>query len=304
MMASAAPDPTARAAAFWDQHPPDPQRSRWWMWPRIIAFQNERICGKPLPTWNAGLISEVRRRFPGRCFRRAISVGCGAGGKELLLLKEGLVQDIDLFEISTTRIEQGQQLYQQHGLSERAHWHRTSGIEALERGPCYDLVFWDNSLHHMTDTPRAVRASSMALEPNGVFVMNDFVGATRFQWSDRQLRYSSQVRKSLSDRLLRDPRNPKVQLPRLLQRPSLDAMISLDPSEAADSERILPAIRECLPDPQIWLLGGAIYHLALNDVLANLDETADKDFLDALLVLDSALIEMGETHYAACIAIK
>ena len=53
----------------------------------------------------AGLIAEIRRRFPGRRFERAISVGCGAAGKELLLLKENLIQEIDLFEISATRIE-------------------------------------------------------------------------------------------------------------------------------------------------------------------------------------------------------
>jgi hypothetical protein len=75
-------------------------------------------------------------------------------------------------------------------------------------------------------------------------------------------------------------------------------MIALDPSEAPDSEQILPAIREFMPDAHVWLLGGVIYHLALNDVVANFRLPEDGPFLDMAMLLDQALSHAGQNHYA------
>lgn len=79
-------------------------------------------------------------------------------------------------------------------------------------------------------------------------------------------------------------------------------MMATDPSEAADSSRILPAIRQQFSEPDIWMLGGSIYHLCLNDILANLSPEEDRSLLSSLLVLDDMLAETGDCHYAACIA--
>ena len=295
-------DDRRRAAAYWDRPAPVARRARWWSWPRIVAHQNALICGEPLPDWGAGLTREIARRWPGRRFRRAVSVGCGNGAKELELLRSGLVERFDLYEISEARIAHGRKLAAAAGLTGHVSWHTEDGIAALERGPRYDLVTWDNGLHHMPDTARAVAASVTALQPGGVFVMNDYVGPDRFQWSPRTLAYATAVRHRLPEVLLRDPADPARRLARTIGRPDRDAMIALDPSEAATSEAILPAIRRHLPDARVWMLGGAIYHLALNDVLANLDAERDGPLLEALLLLDLSLAELGENQYAACLA--
>jgi len=295
-------DDRRRAAAYWDRPAPVAKRARWWSWPRIVAHQNALICGEPLPAWGAGLAREIDRRWPGRRFRHAVSVGCGNGAKELELLRSGLVQRFDLYEISEARIRHGQKLLARAGLTDRVTWHTHDGIEALEHGARYDLVTWDNGLHHMPDTARAVAASVTALQPGGVFLMNDYVGPDYFQWSARTLAYTTAVRHRLPEVLLRDPADPARRLARTIGRPDRDAMIALDPSEAATSEAILPAIRQHFPDARIWMLGGAIYHLALNDVLANLDADRDGPLLEALLLLDLSLAELGENQYAACLA--
>jgi hypothetical protein len=81
-------------------------------------------------------------------------------------------------------------------------------------------------------------------------------------------------------------------------------MIAADPSEAADSERILPSVREIFPDASIIETGGVIYHLALNDVFANFDESEDHALLQVALLLDRALTAMGDNHYAVAIATR
>jgi len=293
-----------QAADFWNNQRMRVARSRFWQWPRIIAFQNELICGERLPKWNAGTIARLRQYSSGRKFPRGISIACGAAGKEMEFLKQGVVDRFDFFEISTTRIAQGQAYYQKEGLADRVQWHVADGVAHLENGARYDLSFWDSALHHMLDTPRAVHASVASLNPGGAFVMNDFIGPSRFQWNDQQLHYASLVRRGLPDAYLRNPHNPGKRLPTELTRPNLEAFIATDPSEAADSDRILPALKYYLSEPKIWYLGGTIYHLALSDVLANLDPVDDAGLLETLLVLEGALIELGENHFAVCIAFK
>jgi hypothetical protein len=134
--------------------------------------------------------------------------------------------------------------------------------------------------------------------------MNDFIGPDRFQWTDRQLYYATSVRSRLSTRLLRHPTIPDKSIRRFAQRPTVEAMIADDPSESADSSRILERLEKLLPNPSIWMLGGCIYFIALNDVLSNIDLEKDADLLESLLILDEALSDLGENLYAACISVR
>jgi hypothetical protein len=97
---------------------------------------------------------------------------------------------------------------------------------------------------------------------------------------------------------------PKAVLPKLVNRPDADAIIADDPSEAADSERILESVKKYFPDAEITLTGGVVYHLALNDILRNFDESGDRHLLDLLMIIDGLCADLGETHYATALSIK
>jgi hypothetical protein len=90
-------------------------------------------------------------------------------------------------------------------------------------------------------------------------------------------------------------------LARTLVRPDVERLMHEDPTESAQSGEILGAIRRHFPSPLIKLTGGVVYHLALNDVLANLTEE-DTPLLDQLLLLDEVCAEAGHTHYAVALA--
>jgi len=78
----------------------------------------------------------------------------------------------------------------------------------------------------------------------------------------------------------------------------------IDPSECADSARILPELLRIFPDAWVQKTGGGIYHLGLNDILHNIIVAEDFQLLEQLLELDDQCIEIGETHYAVAIAVK
>lgn len=293
------------AAQHWSQKTAtaSPPRVRWWQSDTIVRHVNKRICGKALPGLGAGDIEMIRSRFPGQSFPRAISIGCGSGAKEMDLIRSGLVGTFDLYELSEIRVAQGLERAKKLGLSARVIFRNE--IPDFDRAAeTYDLMYWNNALHHMLDVDAAVSWSQRVLKSRGVFFMNDFVGPTRMQWSDRTLDIASGVRAALPERYLWDPRVPGKQIPREVKRPDPAGLAAGDPTKAADSSRILESVRRYFPDAQIKLTGGVVYRTALNDVLHSISETDDRHLLDLLLLLDEVATLAGETQYEVTISRK
>ncbi len=277
-------------------------RTRWWMHPAILRHVNALVCGSPVEGPWAGLEQRMRELADGNGFRRGLSVGCGSASKELHLLQEGIVGHFDLFEISPERVAAGKAAAGRRGVAERAVFHVRDAF-GMELDDHYDLVYWNNALHHMFDVRQALVWSRDRLRPGGWLVMDDYVGATRFQWPDIHLEIASRVRRSLPERLLRDPADPGRQCPQRVTRPTLQNMLAADPSEAADSDSILPALPQVFPGVRIIPTGGVVYNLALKDIIANFGDP-DADRLRELLDYDAELAARGQTQYACAFASK
>lgn len=151
----------------------------------------------------------------------------------MALVQAGIVAHFDLYELSENRVRIGVETVERLGLGNRITFRMADSL--LNNHPeQYDLVCWNNALHHMMDVPTAVEWSWRVLRMGGLFALDDFIGATRFQWPDEQLGFIEQMRRTLPERLL------------------------VDPSEAADSERTLPAVRKFFPEAEITLTGGIL----------------------------------------------
>ncbi|MBJ7442215.1 MAG: methyltransferase domain-containing protein [Sphingopyxis sp.] len=282
--------------AFYAQQPP---RAHWPLSPHIVRDQNERACGRIIPGGsNRGAI-ELFKDIAGADVPvgRAVSIGCGPGHKELMLLKDGIVSHFDLYDVSNESLNAGRNLAQQMGVEDRVRFIHGYDFESDLPGG-YDLVYWDNALHHMFDATAAVRWSRDALRPGGWFVMTDYVGASRFQWPAEVYDIADAVRGALPDECFHNPINPAKPYSRYVGRPTLQDM-EYDPSEAADSEAILPAIDTYFPNATIRHVGGTIFHLALSEVLTNILE--ESDLLNSLLKRDR---EIDIPHYAVAVAQK
>jgi len=304
-------DLARKIGAFWSKNDSVPG-TRWWDSPMVIRHVNVIVNGEPVDGLSMGLINRAKNLLGNRPpLEKGISVGCGIGVKEMQLIREGIVTSFDLFELSTERIARGRALAEKQGMEENVRFINGDAFSTVDGRKIYDLVHWNNSLHHMMDVHHAVAWSKEVLKSGGLFFMDDFVGAAHFQWPEEQLAMATEARRSLrGTKYLRNPA-PKSffsrkYLPCRLKRPNLKGMLRSDPSEAADSDRIIPAIMREFPSAEIIKTGGVIYHLALMDAIANFDETVaqDRRILRSLLDLDMSCIEQGETHYAVCLAIK
>lgn len=297
--------------AFWDRKLAEAAtrdaklRLHWWNDPVTIRHLNHIVCGESIEGLHAGFHRRIGDylRSTGVPNPKAISVGSGTGMKELWLLQTGAVASIDCYELASENVEVGRRLAAEHGMTGRLRWHRAD-VFAEDLPGDYDLVYWNNALHHMSDTPSAIAWSRDRLRWGGLFAFDDYVGPNRFQFSDDLLVRVNAALTLLPDRYLRKPNNPQELVARKIGRWSAEKVAADDPSEAVDSGRILPAIRSVFPKHQIIPTGGSIYFLALNDAFHNFVTDEDQLVLRGLLLIDHLLTERGETPYAVGFGFK
>lgn len=279
---------------------------RWWQSPHIIKHINKIVCGEEISGFSQGLIQLARSRAKSLIpFEKGISVGGGTGQKEMNLLRQNIVKTFELYELSEVRIAQGIEMAKKQSLEERIRFIHGDAFDLITKNEQYDFVHWNNSLHHMLNVDKAVEWSKVVLKVGGLFYMDDYIGSSRFQWPDEQLDIATRIRKVFEKtKYLIDPRYKDRYLPTTVRRPDEKKHIEIDPSEAADSDRIVSAIYKHFPNAEIKITGGVVYHLALNDMLNNFDETDDKILLDLLMIIDELCTNFGQTHYAVALAFK
>jgi SAM-dependent methyltransferase len=278
-----------------------PSMSQWWHFPQIKRHMNRIICGKSVDGMAGGDALVLSKLAGGRPYSKALSIGCGIASKEISLLRAGTVRQFVVYEISAKRIGSGKRSAKRHGISDRIEF-RNKALE-FDAPPLetFDLVYWNNSLHHMLDVSACLKWCRSVLRPGGIIYLNDFVGPTRMQWPDEMLDVANMIRGSLPQRLLIG-RDGVTSLSRKVARPSVRKLIASDPTECADSGAILGAFKGLFPDSVIRLTGGVVYHLALKGCLHNLRDESDADLLSMLLAADEVIARLGMTHYAMAYA--
>lgn len=300
-------DIMAKAAEHWTKVTESGPRAgvkNWWQSPAIWRHING-LAGSADDAGQHTGFARILERKAGGALARGISVGCGTGAKEMRLIRMGIVEHFDLYEITEARIAIGIAEAEKFGISGKVTWHRADAFVSCTRSD-YDVVHWNNALHHMLDVDAAVAWSMERLRPGGLFAMDDFVGPSRFQWTDLDLTLAADFRRSLPQRLMSIPGHPGRFYNAELPRPTIEAMIAMDPTESADSGRILDVVRARVPGVQIIPTGGVIYQLGLRDILGNFtDSPEDQGLLALALLLDREITALtGQTHYAIAVGAK
>jgi SAM-dependent methyltransferase len=258
-------------------------RDNWWSSATCLAHYNAGVCDEPLTSNSEG----CRRRLArlGRRFERAVSVGCGDGTKEIALLVDGLVASFDLWEISPRLAEAGMAAARRAGV-EQGVTYRVGDVFAARGHPTYDLVYWDHSLHHMSDVNRALKWSVEVLAPGGVVLVNDYVGPNRLQFTRPEV---EAVNRFLERHAIPERHVHTNLLTKLRQW-------KRDPSEAPQSELILAAVERWLPGAEIRPLGGVALNMMGGVIVPRAAE--GDPLLDALVAEDAKLRDRGLNHFA------
>ena len=287
-----------KISAVWSADAKQRAETCGWYWmahPMVVARLNTLISGD----FECDAYGRLQRFFAERGWQlpieRAVSLGCGFGNLERDLVQRGIVRGIDAYDLAEGAIEQARRLAWEAGLG-TIRYH-VADLESLT-WPEHSLgaVFAHQAVHHVENLEILYGSIQEALDPHGVFHLHEFVGPNRFQWTDTQLAAVNGYLESLPAHLRRLPEGrPKP----AMKRPTLEAMIAADPSEAIRSADILPALDNRFEVLEQHNIGGTLLHLALGDIAQNFDTGSADDcaHLQRLFALEDRMLSNGEIDH-------
>ena len=277
--------------------------STWWMIPEVSHRINELMTGDQ----NTDYYSYVSNKYLSKNKQLlGLSLGCGTGHREPKWAGLADFKRIDAYDISDNSIDTAKKQVEEKGLGNIINYY-AGDIHKLDLPENeYDVVFIEHSLHHFSPLKNLLVNVNNWLKPDGVFVVNEFIGPTRFQWTKKQIDAANHVRSLLPEKYRAHIVDGAVN--RKIYRPSRLSMIAKDPSEAIESAMIMPLLRDCLTVTEYKPCCGAILHLLFEGIAQNfmpMDEQA-KRYFDMCLEIEDILTESGEiqSDYALVICTK
>ena len=208
----------------------------------------------------------------GVVFERSLSVCCGDGAHELGIANTGRVRFIRGFDISEGAIAQANASFEKAAISKGSYAFEVADADDLQLEDRFDLILSTGALHHVTNLEGLLSRLSSMLAVNGYFVVLEYVGPNRFQWTDTQISVINGILRQLDPRYLKE--NTRIEL----GRPSIPDFMAIDPSEAVRSEDVLRLLPEYFTIEYLRNFNGTVMHPLYPLLDARLTNTDAPDF--------------------------
>lgn len=267
------------------------QSGQWWDIPLVQERWNYLISGESTISHYEYV---TQRYFLKRKSLYALSLGCGNGHRELNWAKTGVFKRIDAYDLSKSRIDYATDQAKKKGYAKTLNY-RVGNIYEIEmQESFYDVVIVEHSLHHFTPLREVFLKIKKTMKDNGYFIVNEFVGPTRFQWTKKQLEIINGALSILPARYRIRATDASVR--KKVCRPSLLRMILTDPSEAVESSQIMPLLKEYFELLEVRPYGGTILHPLLSGIAQNFfsDDYQTKLFLKLCFDIEDSLLRSKE----------
>lgn len=263
--------------------------TNWWSIPLVQQRWNKLITSDGEKDYSTYILQKY---LEGKNELTLLSPGCGTGNKELKFSYYKNFRLIEAFDISPQRIEFAKQTAEKMGVNNINY----SVFDALSfnfENKKYDLILFDSFLHHIKYLEEILGKVYNSLKQDGLLIINEYVGPTRFQWSNEQLEVSNAALQELPSSFRKRFQTQKVKSK--IYRPGLLRMIMADPSEAVNSENILPKIKKYFKTLEEKPYGGNILHLTLKDISHNFIEANDESvrLLNNLFKIEDEFLAKG-----------
>ena len=187
-------------------------------------------------------------------FQRSLSVCCGDGAHELAIANTNRVHFIRGFDISDGAISQVYANLEKGGFPKDRYAFEVADANNLQIDDHFDLMLSTGALHHVTNLEQLLSKLGRMLRPDGYFVVLEYVGPNRFQWTDAQLNVINDILQQIDPRYLKQ--NTRIEL----GRPPIADFIAIDPSEAVRSEEVRGLLSEYFRVEYLRDFNGTIMH--------------------------------------------
>jgi SAM-dependent methyltransferase len=275
-----------RVRCTWSNTPEPP--TNWWNLPNFAERWNRRASGDPA----VDDASYIASRHLGAGLS-ALSLGCGSGGQELRWAATGCFSRLVGVDLSEPRVEAARAAAAASDYAGILEF-RVGNAETIEvPSGSLDAVIGAASLHHLTRLRAVLERARRWLKPGGLMLVNEFVGPTRFQWTNRQLEAANALLELLPERLRREPDG---RMKSRVVRPSHLVMRLGDPSEAVESSEILPALDDLFERVELCRMGGTLSHLVFAGIAQNFaaSDLEARQWADLVFDTEDLLMDSGE----------
>lgn len=183
-------------------------------------------------------------------FAQVAELGCGNGILTHFLVSRHPELKVDAYDISPASLSRAAERIKSHnGCAQNC---RFLPVDLNKNGlpeAAYGAVLTTGTLHHIENLDFCFHNISRSLRPNGYLWLNDYVGPSRFQWSDTQMRLANEL-------LMLVPR--RWRLRDTVTRCDEHALADRDPSEAVASQNIEAALSAHFEILSKWPRGGTL----------------------------------------------
>src|SRR5829696_6826951 len=169
-----------KAGEFWDNEIAAPTHVSWMNEPLILQAVHERIGGATPASAGDWFVA----RLNGRTFERGLSIGCGVGNLEREAIRRNVCATIDAFDGSLRSLRTARRAADDEGYSGRIRYFASDFNRPALPHDTYDIVFFNQSLHHVGNLEKLFRALVHAMKPDAILYLDEYIGPSRTEWND------------------------------------------------------------------------------------------------------------------------
>ncbi len=236
------------------------------------------------------LLEVLAKRGLSTPLERVLSLGCGAGDLERRLFSMDVARHYEGVDVAPQAIERARTAAA--ALPGADIRYSVADINKISlQASHYDAIFCHMSAHHFSDLERIFAQVHQALKPGGIFFLDEYVGPKQFQWTTRQVELIGLLRRNLPDRWVRTAEGESL---RSFRAPTVQELVSVDPTEAIRSDEILAVLARQFVVTEHAGYGGTLLHGLLDHIGVNYVD-GDKE-ANAMLETFFALEDWALAH--------
>jgi SAM-dependent methyltransferase len=161
--------------------------------PKLIAYRGRILGGIEHATspaeWTGFLLKEYGPK------QNCLSLGSGLGRIEKHLVDIGFAETIDAIDVSAD-VNTRERLKDDHIVT------RQGDLNFVKLEECtYDFILCHGILHHLINLESILEQINLALRPDGLFLVYEYVGENRWQFSEERMRKVRQLFPDVSFRV-------------------------------------------------------------------------------------------------------
>jgi len=280
-------DPKKRIESHWNAGTLPP--TNWWNIPLIRERWNKKITDSTDKDYVNYFINKYLHN---KNSLSMLSIGCGTGSQEIAFSETKVFSKIDAIDIAIKNIETAKKRIESNHIN-FSH----SSFEEFTSEIKYDVILFHSSLHHLKNITEVLSKVDLLLAPDGLLVIHEYTGPNRINWNNKQLKETNRILKTIP----KDKRtyffSGKVKTKQ--SSPGKLRMIISDPSEAVESESILPEIRKRFNTLELKGYGGNILVPLLKGISHHfIEENAiNKDYLNQFFGMEDEFLKSNIDDY-------